>query len=138
MKKLGVLLPLLLSLILAGCATSTLLGIQGDLQKIYPQTIGKVNQDMQAILTTVAADQAAGKITAIQAQQFSACPNAVLGFGALIQSLINGPIPDGAGVGWLLYKAKTLQTNDLATFNTQAKLVAGACQAMVAIPGLPF
>ena len=137
MRTLVVLLPLVLSLALAGCAT-TLQTVQSDLAKIYPQTIGKVDLDAQATLITIQADLAAGKIAPVQAQQLSACPQAVLNFTGLVKQMFSGAIPDGAGAIWLAYQAKKLQSSDLATFNTQAKLVANTCAAMATIPGTPF
>lgn len=137
MKKLVLLLSLVLPLALAGCAT-TLQTVQSDLAKIYPQTIGKVDLDAQATLTSIQADLAAGKITPVQAQQLSACPQAVLNFTGLVRQMFSGAIPDGAGAIWLAYQAKKLQSSDLGTFNTQVKLVVNTCAAMASLPGTPF
>ena len=108
--------------------------LQKDLQQLYPQTLGVVDADMQAILTSAAADHASGKLDDLKYSQMIACPNAILALTQEIQKLVGTTIPDGAGVGWILYQAKMLQENDLDTFLTQVKLVKGTCSSM--IPGL--
>ena len=123
---------------LIGCATNPLTGkmvqLQTDLQKLYPQTIGIVDADMQAIITSANADLTAGKIQKLQHDQLIACPNAVLGLTGYIQQMIGTTIPPGAGVGWIMYQVKAQGTSQVDQIITQVKLVKGACTAM--IPGL--
>lgn len=127
---------LVVCLALVGCATTTgglspLQQIQSDLQKVYTKTFGQVNADAKATLQTIAAQQAAGLITAAGAAQRSQCPTNVLGLGTTIQSLIGVPVPDGAGILWLLDEVNSFNQTQLNTLRTQVKLVVGVCQAMV-------
>ena len=128
----------MLMLILVACATNPLTGkmvqLQTDLQKLYPKTVGIVDADMNAIITSANADLASGKLQKLQYNQLIACPNAVLGLTGYIQQMIGTTIPPGAGAGWLLYEIKMQGADQVDQIITQVKLVKGSCEAM--IPGL--
>jgi hypothetical protein len=111
----------------------------GLVQLLKGQPILALVQDMQSIVTTVAAKVAAGQETTIQAQLDLACPNQVLAYIAGIQQAIGGiPIPAGAGVGWLIYTLNNVQTTQLNQLAQGTKLVVGTCQAFFHLPGLPI
>lgn len=138
-----------LILLLAGCAANPpvpplapgaglLQQLQYELQVLVTGTIQALMADTQATIDTVNAQLKAGVITQAAASQRLQCPTNIQNLVAGIQQQIGVPIPQGAGIVWLLDMTNSMNNSQISALTTQIKLIQGTCAAMAKIPGLPF